>query len=299
MPRSRNDINLVKLLLLHERRVSKSKSDKSPRWLTNFQLAIGVVVSATTAFISWQTHQLNQKTQESTAGLKAIEQQLAESRFGFERMRDIYDRTEKYLAAPESAQDPSRGRVLAALINTIPDKSVRSELLAVITKEAKSIPVAAAAATLSLTGKLNPATTTTVSPPVILPASKSTTVGPHFSGNLAISVNEEKYMAITIGDFEFVDSNGVTWRVPKGTISDASSVPRALWSVVGPPLTSDYTIPTVLLDYFTSLRKHPPEQVHRMFFDALVATGMSKEKATMFYKAVSLFGPRWANPQGG
>jgi len=98
---------LIKTLRLYERREVKPKIDESGSWLTGFQVAVGIVISLATAFISWQTHQLNQQTQESTERLKAIEQQLAETRFGFERMRDIYDRTEKYLAAPASAQDPS------------------------------------------------------------------------------------------------------------------------------------------------------------------------------------------------
>jgi len=288
---------LIKTLRLYERREVKPKIDESGSWLTGFQVAVGIVISLATAFISWQTHQLNQQTQESTERLKAIEQQLAETRFGFERMRDIYDRTEKYLAAPASAQDPSRGRVLAVLINSIPDTSIRAELLAVITKESKSAPVAAAAATLSVTGKLRPATTTTIIPRSLPAPSSTTSSTPHFSGNLAVSVNEERYTATTIGDFEFIDSKGVIWRVPKGTIADASSVPRAYWSIVGPPLTSDYTIPTILLDYFTREQKHPPEQVHKMFWDALLATGMETAKAKMFYTSVSTFGPRWTVKQ--
>ena len=285
--------DLIRAIRLYNRNEAKPKTAKLSSVLSVFQIAIGIIVSLTTSFIGWQAHQLNQQTQESTNRLKAIEQQLEESRFGFERMRDIYDRTEKYLAAPASEQDTNRGRVLAVLINSIPDTSIRSELLGVITKESKSVSVAAAAATLSVTGKLSPATTTTVVPRPTRVAN-AVTSSVRFSGNLAVSVNEESYRATTIGDIEFIDSTGTVWRVPKGTVADATSVPRLMWSIVGPPLTSDYTIPTIFLDYFTAQRKHPPEQVYKMFFDALLATGMSQAKAKMFLAAVEKFGPRWS-----
>jgi hypothetical protein len=284
----------IKARRLDISRVTTRKTGNGGKWLTNFQVIVGIIVSVAAAFVSWQAHRLNEYTAETTVRLKAIEQQLAESRFGFERMRDIYDRTENFLAAPAAVQNSSRGRVLAVLINSIPDASVRSELLSVITNESKSSTVAAAAATLNVTGRLRPAKTTTVLPSEVQSASSNPTVPTaKFSGNLALFVNEETYKATTLGEFTFTDSKGVTWRVPKGFVSDASSVPRSYWSLAGPPLTSDYTLPTVLLDYYVTLRKNPPEQVYQMFFDSLIAIGMAESKAKIFHSAILRFGPRW------
>src|SRR6266404_2058061 len=95
--------------------------------IEKFQIVVGVIISGATAAISWETYQLGAKTEKNSTHLKAIEQQLAETRFGFERIRDVYDRTEKYLAAPE--QNEARGRVLVVLINSLPDNALRAELL--------------------------------------------------------------------------------------------------------------------------------------------------------------------------
>ena len=70
-----------------------------PSPLGKFQIIVGVIVSVATILISWQTYRLGRNTEENNAHLKAIEQQLAENRFGFERFRDVYDRTEKYLSS--------------------------------------------------------------------------------------------------------------------------------------------------------------------------------------------------------
>ena len=67
-------------------------------------------------------------------------------RFGFERIRDVYDRTEKYLVSEE--QDRARGRVLVVLINSLPESGLRKDLLDVVLMEADLDQVADYAATL-------------------------------------------------------------------------------------------------------------------------------------------------------
>lgn len=270
------------------------KSAEVPTWLTRFQICVGIIVSVATVFISWQTYQLTLKTQETTAKLQEIEQQLAETKFGFERIRDIYDRTEKYLTS--TAQDDSRGRVLVVLINSLPDNALRSELLAVVTQQAKLSTVAAKAATFTVKGRESsphqPDGPSIPKPPSLPHISAKP--GKGFSGNLAIAVDEEKYIATTIGDFQFTDNGGKVWKVPKGTTTTASAIPRMAWSLVGPPLTSDYTIPTVLLEYYVEQRKVPPNEVYQMFLEALLETGMTPAKAKVLHSAIVSFGPRWS-----
>jgi hypothetical protein len=121
--------------------------------LDHFQTIVGVLISFLTAFIGWQTHTLSQRTEANNDRLKRIEEQLSANRFGFERMRDIYDRTEKYLS--RSDQGEARCRILVVLINDIPDRDVRAELLAVVAEKAKLTAVAAKAADFQV-GNISP-----------------------------------------------------------------------------------------------------------------------------------------------
>ena len=178
---------------------SRPKQVSSTSWITTFQVAIGIVVSVATVFISWKTQELSAQSQEAASRLKQIEQQLAESRFGFERIRVIYDRTEKYLSS--SIQDNSRVRVLVVLIGSLPAADVRSQLLAVVTERAQLPAVAARAATTLTARVTGPAVATgSVSPasPPDPSASVSTPPSSAFTGILKLSWNETNYPATTL-----------------------------------------------------------------------------------------------------
>lgn len=258
-------------------------------WLQGLQIVFGVVVSLTTAVISWQTYRLSQETQQATSRLKEIEQQLAESRFSFERTREVYDRTEKYLTAEK--QHESRGRVLIALISSMPDSSLRTDLLAVVTEKAQLSTIAARAARAATASRPAPPIATTPAEP---PPSKPTTLPkPSFSGVLQLAFNADKYTVTTMGDFSFTDSKGRKWGVPKGTTSTGSAVPRAMWSLIGGPFDSKTVFASILLEYHSGLRSAPPDQVHAMFYEALLAQDVPLATAKILFNAVSSFGPRW------
>lgn len=108
-----------------------------------FQMSVGIVVSVATVLIAFGTLMLNSEIGESNQKLATIEQQLGQTRFGFERLKDIYDRTEKYLSA--EVQDTPRGNALAVLIRSLPDESLRDDLLLIIRTETKNPAVAARA----------------------------------------------------------------------------------------------------------------------------------------------------------
>jgi hypothetical protein len=244
--------------------------------LNVFQIVVGIIVSVATVAISWETYSLGRTTEENSEHLKAIEQQLAENRFGFERIRDVYDRTEKYLSSPN--QNPSRGKVLVVLINSLPDSALRADLLSVVSIDAQSDTVAAKAADLKIGAK---------------PSNASPTYAAGFAGDRSLRLDSEKYEAITNGAFTFTDSKRVTWEVPKGYVSNGASIPRAYWSVVGPPLTSDYTIPMILHNYHATLRQRSSDDVNAMYYEALRAAGVGEQKAKVLYAAASQFGPHW------
>lgn len=95
-------------------------------------------------------------------------------------------------------------------------------------------------------------------------------------------------------DFAYIDSKGVTWTAPKGSIVDGASIPRPLWTVVGSPFTGEYRNASVVHDTACDTRARPWKDVHRMFYEASRSGGVGEEKAKVLYAAVYHFGPRWA-----
>lgn len=252
--------------------------------LEAFQVVVGIIVSISTITIGWKTFQLDETAKESNAQLKSIEQQLAETKFGFERIRDIYDRTEKYLAAEK--QDEKRGRALVVLIGSLPDLSLRKELLSIVVLEATSSSVAAKAAD---TQQSKPSATD----PVITPKVDPNT----FFGSTRFRLKDDGYAVETLEKFGFKDSKGVLWEVPAGQIIYGDAIPRALWSVVGAPLSGELILSNALLQYYSNQRTRPPEQVAQMYYESLLKSGVSDLKAKTLTSAFSAFGPKWKNNQ--
>jgi len=233
-------------------------------------------VSVATLLISWQTYRLSVNTEANSTHLKAIEEELAENRFGFERMRDVYDRTEKYLSSEN--QNPSRGKVLVVLINSLPKSDLRSDLLSVVSVDAQSNVVAAQAADLKVGAQ---------------PPKPSPSPAAAFSGDRSVHFDPHEYEVTKNGDFSFTDSKGVIWPVRKGYTTSGASIPRSFWSIMGSPLSNDYVIAVILHDYHAELKQHSSDEVNQMFYEALLKTGVSEHNAKLLYTSVKQFGPRW------
>jgi Protein of unknown function (DUF1353) len=273
-------------------RSSNNLIRKSHAWLVSFQVAVGIIVSITTVYISWKTHDLTERTQETTAKLKEIEQQLAENKFGFERVRDVYDRAEKYLSS--TTQDESRGRVLVVLIGSLPDEKLRTQLLAVVTEKAQLPVVAAKAASLGVSAKAIAAATASgelaTSSPPSLPSTGLRMPRSRFSGALSLGRNPGSYEGTVLEEFRFVDSSNRTWTVPKGFVFTGGSIPRVTWSLLGSPLDGRASLAAVLHQYYYTVKTVPREFVDRMFYEALVEAGLDKVAAELIYRSATTFG---------
>lgn len=101
----------------------------------------------------------------------------------------------------------------------------------------------------------------------------------------------------------FVDSMGVEWVAPKGTLTDGASVPRlALWLSDG-RFESEFLKAAIIHDAYcqseneertpNQFKKRSWQNVHRMFYEACLAGGTSPLKARIMFAAVWLGGPRW------
>jgi len=97
-----------------------------------------------------------------------------------------------------------------------------------------------------------------------------------------------------IEDFGFVDASGLEWPVPPKTRVDGASIPQALWSIVGSPFTGRYRDASVIHDYYCDVRLRRWQAVHRVFYDAMIVSGVSAARAKIMYAAVYFAGPRWS-----
>ncbi len=261
----------------HEPEVTTKKDKKGLSNLEFFQAVIGILISISTAIIGWQAYLLNVNTNETNSQLKRIEQQFAENKFVFERAKDIYDRTEKYL---NSEQDERRGKALVALISSLPDTKLRSELLSVVTVEAKSEIVKTSAAVSYIGDSLS-----------------NVAKNGQYYGTVSVEFLDDIKKVRTINAFGFKDSNGILWDVPKGTIIDGASIPKTLWSTVGSPFTGKYRDAAIIHDYYSTNKSRSWESVNKMFYEAMIASGVGKAKASILYTAVYTYGPRWDNSE--
>jgi Protein of unknown function (DUF1353) len=96
-----------------------------------------------------------------------------------------------------------------------------------------------------------------------------------------------------VEDFAFEDAAGKTWLTPKGHVIDGASIPPAFQSLIGAPFAGSYRKATVVHDYYCRAKAEPWKNVHRMFYDASLSSGVVEAEAKVMYMAVYAQGPRW------
>ena len=95
-------------------------------------------------------------------------------------------------------------------------------------------------------------------------------------------------------DFVYIDPYGDPWLAPKDSEVNGASIPRMFWTMTGGPLTGKFRNASIVHDVECDEMKRPWEKVHLMFYHAMLAGGVEKNKAMQMYWAVARFGPRWA-----
>jgi hypothetical protein len=126
-------------------------------------------------------------------------------------------------------------------------------------------------------------------------AAMSTSAG-DYSGRVVVELLEDMeffHKFRLLEDFAFQDARGKVWIARKGGIVDDQSVPRDLLSVPGLPYVAEYRKAAVLHDYFCRTRTEPWRQVHRAFFEASIADGLTEMQAKALYAVVYAGSWRW------
>ena len=79
-------------------------------------------------------------------------------------------------------------------------------------------------------------------------------------------------------------------QVNPGFDFDGASIPRALWSVVGSPMTDGYQRAGCLHDALYASEYFPRGICDKLFLEAMKSDGVSYVKRTAMYNAVRMFG---------
>lgn len=95
-------------------------------------------------------------------------------------------------------------------------------------------------------------------------------------------------------DLVWVQDTGLTLTVPAGFVMDGASIPRLFWSTIGHPMEGEFVYAAGLHDWECCTRRTRSPIVHQRFREALKSEGVGAIRRAAMYRAVRLFGPRFA-----
>lgn len=114
-----------------------------------------------------------------------------------------------------------------------------------------------------------------------------------FEGDFLVTLLDDGRNIRLESDLIFFDPSDVRWAAPKGAVVDGASIPRGFWSLVGGPFEGKYRNASIIHDWFCDKRTRTWQATHRVFFDGMIASGVSVARAKLLYYAVWWGGPRW------
>jgi Protein of unknown function (DUF1353) len=114
-----------------------------------------------------------------------------------------------------------------------------------------------------------------------------------FSGNLELEPLADGRNMRVLQDFSYTDWQGHTLTAVKGFISDGATIPRSVWSLVGGPWDGRYRNAAVIHDVGCDSHKYTWRDTDRLFFEAMLDSGVTRSLALTMYWGVLVGGPRW------
>ena len=91
----------------------------------------------------------------------------------------------------------------------------------------------------------------------------------------------------------FTDSAKLVWEAKAELRTDGASIPGVFQPLVGSPFDPAFIKAAVIHDHYCDRHVRPWTQTHRVFYEGLIAAGVSQAKAKTMYFAVFLGGPKW------
>lgn len=116
-----------------------------------------------------------------------------------------------------------------------------------------------------------------------------------FKGELVLEPAgcETKGQCTLAKEFGYIDADRVGWEARKGLPTDGASIPPWARPFVGEPFEKAFIKAAVIHDHYCDRRVRPWRQTHRVFYNALLESGVSRSKAGVMYFAVLVGGPKW------
>lgn len=118
-----------------------------------------------------------------------------------------------------------------------------------------------------------------------------------FLGKVAVEWDDSdlfnRHRVTLLADFGFQDTAGQQWIARKGAVLDGASFPPLYEQMVGLPFVGEHRRAGILHDYFAQQLTHDWKKVRRMYFEALLAEGLSVAEAKTAYAVLYGVGLRW------
>jgi hypothetical protein len=100
-------------------------------------------------------------------------------------------------------------------------------------------------------------------------------------------------------DFGYIDPKGVGWQAKAGLKTDGASIPPWAQLIIGGAWDGEFIRAAVIHDHYCERTVKPRTATHRMFYDALIESGVSQAKALVMYYAVTVGSHMWINLMEG
>lgn len=102
-----------------------------------------------------------------------------------------------------------------------------------------------------------------------------------------------------IYDFSYIDPKGIGWQASAGLKTDGASIPRWAQPFVGGAWDEQFIRAAVIHDWYCLRTVRARRATHRMFYDALVESGVNRAKALTMYYAVLVGSHMWIDLMEG
>ncbi|TBC25596.1 DUF1353 domain-containing protein (plasmid) [Rhizobium ruizarguesonis] len=100
-------------------------------------------------------------------------------------------------------------------------------------------------------------------------------------------------------DFSYIDPKGIGWQASAGLKTDGASIPAWAQPFIGGAWDKQFIRAAVIHDWYCIRTVRARRATHRMFYDALVESGVNRAKALTMYYAVLVGSHMWIDLMEG
>lgn len=102
-----------------------------------------------------------------------------------------------------------------------------------------------------------------------------------------------------VHDFGYIDPKGIGWQAKAGLKTDGASIPPWAQPIVGGAWEEQFLRAAVIHDHYCKRTVRARTATHRMFYDALIESGVTRAKALVMYYAVMVGSRMWISLMEG